>query len=283
MAVGLILEGGGMRGIYTAGVLEYFLEKEIEIPYVVAVSAGACNATSYIAKQKKRNYTVIAKYINDPRYLSLRNLIRKGSIFDFEFVIDELGKVLEPLDFESFMSSQTRFITGATDIETAKPVYFEKEEYIESFDCLKASCSQPFVSKIMDYKGYKLLDGGLADPIPIQKSIQDGNDKHVIVLTREIGYTKKKEFTYTLCKQVYGEYPDLVELLMTRNEEYNRTLGLCHELEEEGLAVIIQPDAKLPAGRMERNRQKLAGTYRTGIHDAKKKAGAIRKLLQSEL
>mgnify|MGYP000850266189 FL=1 len=274
MSVGLVLEGGGMRGIYTAGVLEYFLEKEIEIPYVIAVSAGACNATAYVAKQKKRNFTVLTKYIKDPRYLSLRNLIKKGGIFDFDFVIDELAYHLEPLNIEAFFASKTRFVTGATDVKTGETVYCEKEEYEEGFAFLRASCSQPFLSKIVDYKGKKLLDGGITDPIPIRKSIEDGNDKNIIVLTRQKGYQKKREYTYRMCKRLYGEYPELVEQLMTRDKQYNETLKLCSQLQKEGKAIIIQPEEKLPVNRLEKDHEKLVAAYRIGIHDAKKKEKA---------
>lgn len=279
MSVGLVLEGGGMRGIYTAGVLEYFMEKNINFPYVVAVSAGACNATGFVAKQRKRNFTVLTKYINDPRYISLRNLIKKGCIFDFDFVIDELGRKLEPLDMDAFLQSEIRFVTGTTDVNTAMPVYFEKPEYMESFDCLRASCSQPFLSKIIEYKGLQLLDGGISDPIPIEKSIADGNDFNVIVLTRHKGYQKKKEVSYQICKHIYGEYPQLVELLMTRDKMYNEKLAYCYELEKQGKAVIISPDEKLAVNRLERNRKKLTDVYRIGIHDAKKKADKVRELL----
>lgn len=280
MSVGLVLEGGGMRGIYTAGVLEYFMEKEIDFPYVVAVSAGACNATGFVAKQKKRNYKVLTKYINDPRYISLRNLIKKGCIFDFDFVIDEIGLRLEPLDIDAFLKSDIRFITGATDIKTAKPVYFEKSEYEESFACLRASCSQPFLSKIIEYKGMELLDGGIADPIPIEKSIADGNDKNVIVLTRHKTYQKKREYSYSLCKHIYGEYPELVELLMTRDKMYNEKLAYCYELEKQGKAIIISPDEKLPVHRLERNQKKLSEVFRLGIHDAKKQKNRIIEFLK---
>lgn len=279
MSVGLVLEGGGMRGIYTAGVLEYFLEKEINIPYVIAVSAGACNATGYVAKQKKRNFAILTKYINDPRYISLRNLIKKGCIFDFDFIIDELGSKLEPLNLEDFFASDIRFVTGATDIITAKPVYHEKDEYRDSFDFLRASCSQPFLSKIVDYKGEKLLDGGIVDPIPIRKSIEDGNEKNIIVLTRHKGYQKKREYSHRMCKHLYGEYPELVELLMARDKKYNETLAFCYELQKEGKAIVIQPDQKLPVSRLERNRAKLVETYRLGIHDAKKNAKRMKEFL----
>ncbi|BCN31989.1 patatin-like phospholipase family protein [Anaeromicropila herbilytica] len=279
MSVGLVLEGGGMRGIYTAGVLEYFMEKGIEFPYVVAVSAGACNATSFVTKQKKRNFNVLTKYINDPRYISLRNLIKKGCIFDFDFVIDELGRKLEPLDMDAFFQSDIRFVTGTTDITTAEPVYYEKSEYQESFDCLRASCSQPFLAKIIEYKGLELLDGGISDPIPIEKSIADGNEFNVIVLTRHKDYQKKREVNYRICKHIYGDYPKLVDLLMTRDQMYNKKLAYCYELERQGKAIVISPDEKLPVNRLERNHKKLVNVYRLGIHDAKSKADQIREFI----
>lgn len=282
MAVGLVLEGGGMRGIYTAGVLEYFMEKEITFPYVIAVSAGACNAITFLSGQKRKNFRTFMRYSKGSKYLSIRNLIRKGSAFDFDFILEDFGASLDETVMEQFFSSETRFLTGVTDIETAQPLYFEKEGYREGFSCLQASCSQPFLSQIVTYHGKKLLDGGIADPIPIRKSIADGNEYNVIVLTRQRGYEKKKQHYKQLCKRLYGAYPQLVELLMKRHIQYNETLQYCYELEKQGKAVLIQPEKKLPMHRLEKKRSHLIAGYRIGIHDAKKKRKQIQQMQEKD-
>lgn len=280
MSVGLVLEGGGMRGIYTAGALEVLMENKIRIPYVVAVSAGACNATAYVAGQKRRNYTVLTKYVKDKRYMSVYNLRHKKSLFDFDFVLDALGKEIEPLDWESFFSSSIRFYTGATNIITAKPVYFEKECYKDNFLALRASCSQPFLAPVVYYRGMRLLDGGISDPIPIQKSIHDGNDKNIIIMTRHNGYQKKKELPERVVRHYYKQYPHLVAALNRRAQMYNKRLAYCERLEKEGKAIIIRPEERLAINRCEKNIKNLNAAYRAGIRDMKKKLEQIKAWIE---
>ena len=173
MATGLVLEGGGTRGSYTAGVLDVFLEKGIEFPSVYGISAGACNAVSYISKQPKRNLEIFYKYIGDERYLSVANLRKTGSLFGFGFIFGELSHQLVPLDYETFQNSPVKFRVGATNVVTGKVVYFDKEDITFPMDVLRASASLPMISPIVDYKGYHLLDGGVACPIPIDRYIFD--------------------------------------------------------------------------------------------------------------
>lgn len=279
MPTGLVLEGGGMRGVYTAGALDCLLDAKIEFPYIAAVSAGACNATAYISKQRGRNVRVQTKYIREPRYLGLSSLLKNGSMFNYDFIIDEIGTKLEPLDLEAFLASGIRFLTGATDVATGKPVYFEKEVYRDSFLALRASCSIPFFSKIVSYDGRLLLDGGTADPIPIGRSIGDGNDRNVVIFTRHIGYRKKPEYSKGVCRLFYRKYPALVRVLETRHELYNRQVELCERLEREGRAVIVRPREPLPVGRYERDPKRLLAVYRLGYEDTRRLLAPIRKLI----
>lgn len=281
MATGLVLEGGGTRGSYTAGVLDVFLEKGIEFPSIYGISAGACNAVSYISKQPKRNLEIFYKYIGDERYLSVANLRKTGSLFGFGFIFGELSRQLVPLDYETFRNSPVIFRVGATNVVTGKVVYFDKEDVTFPMDVLRASASLPMISPIVDYKGYHLLDGGVACPIPIERSIFDGNEKNVLVLTRDISYRKRTrpEFPRAVLRSMYRDYPKLVDAMMNRPDIYNSQLDLIARLEKEGKAVVVRPSRPLAVGRYEKNREKLLDIYKLGRKDALKKLAEIRSFL----
>lgn len=182
---GLVLEGGGMRGVYTAGVLEYFLEQDLSFPYVIGVSAGACNAASYLSKQKGRNRIVNVDYVTDPRYISWRNFFKSRQFFGMDFIFDEIPNKLVPYHFEEFYKNQSEFVIGTTDCHTGKPVYFNRKDYGKDvLKVLKASSSLPFISPEVDFNKRVLLDGGISDPIPIKKAQQDGYKKNIVILTR---------------------------------------------------------------------------------------------------
>ena len=285
MATGLVLEGGGTRGSYTAGVLDVFLEKGIEFPSVYGISAGACNAVSYISKQPKRNLEIFYKYIGDERYLSVANLRKTGSLFGFGFIFGELSRQLVPLDYETFQNSPVKFRVGATNVVTGKVVYFDKEDITFPMDVLRASASLPMISPIVDYKGYHLLDGGVACPIPIERSIFDGNEKNVLVLTRDSTYRKRArpEFPRAVLRSVYRDYPKLVDAMMNRPDVYNSQLDLITRLEKEGKAVVVRPSSPLAVGRYEKNREKLLEIYKLGRKDALKKLAEIRSFLQENI
>ena len=265
MPTGLVLEGGGRRGDYTAGVLDCLLDAKIEFPYIAAVSAGACNATAYISKQRGRNVRVQTKYIREPRYLGLSSLLKNGSMFNYDFIIDEIGTKLEPLDLEAFLASGIRFLTGATDVATGKPVYFEKEVYRDSFLALRASCSIPFFSKIVSYDGRLLLDGGTGDPTPVRRALADGWDRVIVVLTRERGYRKQPQSFRAAYHAGFRRYPAVVKLLDTRHTLYNETLDFVAGLECGGTAVVLAPPEAPQIRRVERDREKLLALYQQGV------------------
>jgi len=260
----LVLEGGGTRGFYSAGVFEAFYDAGIMFPYIVSVSAGSANALSYVAGQPGRNRQVVEHYAGDPRYVSRRNLLRHRSIFGMEFVFHEIPQKHIYVDWEMFEKQDICFLTGALDCKTGQTVWFEKRELTPQLEPVMASCSVPLLSPIVQYKGYDLLDGGIADPIPIEKSIADGNRFHVVVLTRNNGYRKEAFGHGRLLTLFYRKYPKLVEAILKRHETYNRQLDLCEQLEKEGKAVIIRPLKQLQVERTESDSGKLLALYDEG-------------------
>ncbi|KJR49051.1 Patatin-like phospholipase [Desulfosporosinus sp. I2] len=268
--VGLVLEGGGMRGLYTCGVLEYFMENQLYFNYVIGVSAGACNAASYISRQQRRNEKVIIGFVKNWRYMSLRNLILSKSYFGMDFIFDEIPNQHVPFDFRTFYESPGVFLVGATDCQTGKPLYLNKDDLGAQFQALRASASLPMLSPIVNYKGYELLDGGISDSIPIKKSIEDGNTKNIIVLTRNKGYRKRPGKFNALLKLTYRKYPQLIETMQNRYKNYNETLDYIEHLEDEGKAIVIRPTKELEVGRLEKDPQKLYRLLHQGYEDTKR-------------
>jgi predicted patatin/cPLA2 family phospholipase len=267
---GLVLEGGGMRGVYTAGVLEYFLEEEISFPYVIGVSAGAAMAASYLSKQRGRNRKVNIELVTDPRYLSWRNFLKTRQVFGMDFIFDEIPNKLVPYHYDEFYQNQAEFVVGTTDCVTGSPVYFSKEDYgQEMLKILKASSSLPFIAPEIEFNNHFLLDGGISDPIPVKKSQQDGNKRNVVILTRNEGYIKKPSKFHFLLKRKYPHYSGLQKAMEKRYQIYNETVKLLNEEEKNGNVFIIRPSEPLEVGRMERNPVKLEKLYLQGYKDAK--------------
>lgn len=282
MAAALVLEGGGTRGAYTAGVLDVFLENEIAFGSVYGVSAGACNAMSYISGQHGRNRIIFQKYVCDDRYLSISNLRKTGSLFGFGFIFGEMSHELLPFDYDTFFASPVDFRVGATNIDTGKAVFFSKEDLRKSMDAVRASASLPMVSPIVEFNGYRLLDGGVSDPIPVERSMLDGNERNVLVLTRDATYRKsaRPEFPLPVIKAVYRKYPKLVEALVTRSERYNSQLELCRRLENQGKVFIIRPSSPVLTSRYEKDPVKLMELYDRGVRDARRKRKELQRFLQ---
>lgn len=278
--IGLVLEGGGMRGLYTCGVLEYFMEKELYFNYIVGVSAGACNAVSYISKQKGRNEKVNINFVKNWRYMSFRNFIKEKSIFGMDFIFNEIPTKHVPFDFETFHKSTCKFLIGVTDCKTGKPMYLSKEDIGQRFEALRATASLPMISPIVSYKGYEFLDGGVSDSIPILKSIEDGNSKNIIVLTRNLGYRKSPIKFSNILKLKYSKYPLLVEMMMNRYTKYNETLDHIEQLEKDGKAIVIRPSNKLKVGKFEKNSDKLYELFRNGYEDTKKSFDKIMEFIE---
>ena len=269
--IGLVLEGGGMRGLYTSGVLDYFMEKELYFPYVIGVSAGACNALSYISRQPGRSHNININYANDPRYINYTNLLKGEGLFNMEFAFNDIPDYLIPFDYERFEQASERLIIPATDCETGKAVYFEKNKCEDIITAVKASSSMPFVSKMVSLEGYQLLDGGIADPIPIAKSVEDGNSINVVILTRDKGYRKSPSVLHKLARTKYPKNNELTEAICTSYQIYNDTLDYIEKMEEGNEIFVLRPSRSTEIHRVERDVDKLENLYMEGYQDAKKK------------
>ncbi len=283
---GLVLEGGGMRGAFTAGVLDFFMDCDMHFPYVVGASAGACNGSSYIAKQRGRNYKVIVGYGSHPEYISLKRAITKRELFGMDFIFDKLPNQLVPFHYERFFESTNqsqKFVVGATDVNTGQPVYYDQFNSGEILlKLIRASSSLPFIAPMIEHGGQKLLDGGIADPIPINPSIEAGNQKHIVVLTRNEGYVKQKmKFSWFFQKK-YKEYPNLLKAMQQRHERYNETMKQLEELKEEGKVFIIRPEEPLAVSRIERNQSKLHALYEQGYKQAQAQVSELQSFLKEE-
>lgn len=279
---GLVLEGGGSRGVYTAGVLHYLMEQDIYIPYTIGVSAGACNGSSYVSRQIDRNKTVTIDFVNHPEYLSLRNWIKKRQIFGMDFIFDTLPNKLAPFDFETYDQAEEEFVVGVTDCITGEPLFYKKSENPKDVvTILRASSSLPLFAPMVEFDGRYLMDGGISDPIPIRQSVKDGNHKNVVVLTRNRGYVKKPQSFKRYIKKKYSEYPGLLHALEKRHEVYNETLHYIFDQERQGNIFVISPSDKLKVGRVERNKDKLTALYQLGYEDVKEVGDQLKEFLAS--
>jgi predicted patatin/cPLA2 family phospholipase len=266
---GLVLEGGGLRGVYTSGAIRFLMDKNIIFPYVIGVSMGACNGANYISRQPGRNRIVNIDFVNDPRYLSYKRLLLKGELFGMEFIFSTIPFSLVPFDQDTFLKNKAKYVIGVTDCETGNAVFFEKSEFEDNYmEIFKATCSIPFLAKPVNYNGRIFMDGGLTNPVPIEKSIMDGNKKNVLILTRPKGYRKKPSYLHLLARLWYPGFRGLQKTLANRHKRYNDAMDMIDELEKSGQAVSIRPAGAIEAGRVERKKEKLFAAYNLGYKDA---------------
>lgn len=280
---GLVLEGGGFRGVYTSGVLRFFMDQKIFFPYVIGVSMGACNAANYVARQAERNRIVNIRYVNDARYISYRRLLLRGELFGMGFIFNKIPMELVPFDFETFRNSDVKCLTTVTDCESGEALYFEKRDSGPDYlTLLQASCSLPLLARPVQYKGRILMDGGLTDSVPLDKSVEDGNEKNVLVLTQPKGYRKKPSRFARVIRIRYGSYKGLCEAVATRHIRYNHTMDLVDRMEEKGEIFVIRPHNPINAGRIERNKDKLYVAYDQGYADATSMAEGMFRYLNEK-
>ncbi|SER19398.1 Predicted phospholipase, patatin/cPLA2 family [Gracilibacillus ureilyticus] len=268
--VGLILEGGGSRGVYTAGVLQYLMEENIYFPYVIGVSSGACNGSSYLSRQLHRNKRVNIDYVDHPDYLSLKNWFTKRQLFGMDFLFDKIMNHLDPFDYETFYQAKEEFVVTATDCMTGEAVYFHKSLYAaEMITLIRASSSLPLIAPAIHFHDRVLLDGGITSPIPIEQSMIDGNRKNVVILTKNRGYIRKAEPFYWMIRRKYRNYPGLIQSIEKRHHIYNDSLQYLYDEEKKGNVFIICPSEKVNVGRIEKNKDKLIHLYQQGYKDMK--------------
>lgn len=278
--LGMVLEGGGMRGVYTAGVLDFFMDQEFYPDGVIGVSAGACHATSYVSKQRGRNYRVNTKYLGNKEYLSLHSLIKTGSLFGMEFMFHKIPEQLEPYDYEAFDQSNIEFIAVSTDVESGQPYYHVIQDAKKDIDYIQASSSLPLLSKMVEKHGRKLLDGGVGDSIPVEYMIKRGYEKNIVVLTQCDTYRKGKNNLLPIIKHNYKKYPQFVKAMEDRHIRYNHTLDVLAQLEKEGKVFIIRPSKPVTISRVEKNITKLQALYEEGYNDAKERYQDMLKFLE---
>lgn len=277
----LVLEGGGFRGIFTAGILEVFLEKQLFFESVIGVSAGSSYGASYISRQAGRNIAV-NEFICDKRYMSLSNLLRKGSLFSWEFIYQEIPQTIIPFNYQAVAESPSKFIAVTSNCESGEPEYYQLNEMSrKDFNTvLIASGSLPLVAPMVSFDGKLLLDGGLTDSIPFEYALKHEHKKAVVVLTQAKGYIKEPLKYRFLFKWMYKKYPKVYEMMLSRADHYNASLRRLEQLEREGVVYVIRPEEKLQVSRLENKPHKTAKVYAAAMELAKRKLPDLQNWLE---
>lgn len=264
----LVLEGGGLRGVFTCGVLDCFMDHGIRFPFTVGVSAGACKGLSYMSGQRGRAKASNIDLMDKHHYVGIRYLFTQRCIMDFKLLFEDFPERIIPYDYDAYFSNPDRFVMVTTNCLTGKAEYLEeKKSSARVMDIVRASSSLPFVSPITYVGGIPMLDGGIADSIPVEYALSQGFEKLVVVLTRNKGY-RKKEGSMPLSKAFYRKYPELQKAIAERNTVYNDTMDLIERLEEEGRITVIRPVRPVEVGRMEKDTVKLTALYKEGYEVA---------------
>ena len=266
----LVLEGGGMRGVFTSGVLDWIIDHDITFPYLVGVSAGSSNALSFASHQRGRGKYIFADLQVERHYLGLRNIWRHRSIMDMNLLYHELPEKIWPYDYEAYRINPMRVESVATDCLTGEAVYLEeKEDPARIIDIVRASSSLPFACPIAYVDGHPMLDGGIADSIPLQRALDQGYEHIIVVLTRHKGY-RKEEKPARIPSFIYRRYPKLREALRTRGARYNAQVELVERLKREGRITVIRPDQPVEVARIETDMNKMNALYQHGFEVAER-------------
>lgn len=261
---GLVLEGGGLRGVFTCGVLDCFMDHGIRFPFAVGVSAGACNGLSYMSGQRGRAKASNIDLMDEHHYIGFRYLLTQRCLMDFKLLFEDFPERIIPYDYDTYFSNPDRFVMVTTNCLTGKAEYFEEKSSSKRvMDIVRASSSLPFVSPITYVDGVPMLDGGIADSIPVEYALSQGYERLVVILTRNKGY-RKKESRMRAAKVFYRKYPNLQKALAERNAVYNRTMDMIERMEEEGRITVIRPLRPIEVGRMEKDTAKLTTLYQEG-------------------
>ena len=279
MKKGLVMEGGAMRGMFTAGVCDVFLENGIEFDGAVGVSAGAAFGCNLKSKQIGRAIRYNLKYCGDKRYWSISSLLKTGDIFNVDFCYKKLPFELDLFDAETYNSNPLEFHVVCTDVETGKPFYKICNDGVESVEWVRASSSMPLVSRVVELEDGKFLDGGISDAIPLRYFENIGYNRNVVVLTRPYDYVKKKSSFALLLKIALRKYPAVYEAMKNRHEMYKETVEYINLKEKSGEIFVIRPEAALPASRTERSPDKLKETYELGRKQAEKRLLELKSFL----
>lgn len=280
MKYGLVMEGGAMRGLFTAGVTDVLMENGIVFDGAIGVSAGACFGCNYKSGQRGRAIRYNLRFCRDKRYCSVYSLLRTGDMFGAEFCYHTMPDELDIFDYNEYNKNPMEFYVVCTDVETGKPVYKRLNTLdSEKLEWIRASASMPLASRIVEIDGRKLLDGGISDSIPLGFMERHGYDRNIVILTQPRDYEKKDSKSFSLIKRAYKKYPSLVKTYENRPKMYNEQLKSIRQSESEGKAYVIAPPAPLPIGHVEHNPDKLLEVYRIGRNTAMKYLDEIMKFM----
>ena len=281
MKTGLVMEGGALRGLFTAGVIDVFMENGIEFDAAIGVSAGAAFGCNYKSKQIGRVIRYNKRFAKDKRFCSIRSLIKTGDLFGAEFCYHTIPDELDLFDTKTYLENPMDFYVVVTDIETGKAVYINSDEAGENaLECFRASASMPIVSRPVEINGKKYLDGGIADSVPIQFFESIGYTRNVIILTQPADYVKKPSSATKIIRHVLKEYPKVAETMADRHNEYNDTLKYIAEKENIGDVLVIRPESPLGIGKIEHNPDKMQKVYDLGRAAGEKYLDAVKNFIK---
>ena len=275
----LILEGGAMRGLYSAGVLDVFMENNIKIDVIYGVSAGALFGLNYKSRQIGRAIRYNLKYANEKNYMGLYSLITTGDIMNKEFCFKKLVYELDKLDFETYKNTPVDFYAVVTNLQTGKPEYIKIDDAKKDIEYFRASGSMPYVSRPVEINGNLYLDGAVADAVPIKKALDADYEKIIVVLTRPFGHNRKKKSRLPH-KLIYGKFPNFVETLNNSYKKYNETMDLIEKYEAENRIIVIRPSEFINVKRVEKNKSKLQSIYDLGKSDSINKLDEIKEYVR---
>lgn len=277
----LVLEGGTFRPIFSSGVMDALNDYGVDFPYVIGVSAGITDGFSYVSKQPKRNYDILMNHRHDKRYVGLRNYWHDRSLFGLKYAYETIPNEIYPFDWDTFLNNPAQVKVGVTNVETGQCEYLDGKQLDKKCTMLKATCAIPFAFPVISLNGKKYYDGGICDPIPVKKAMEDGHQKLLIVLTRPKGYQKTLSKANVVASRLLKKkYPQLVQPLLTRHLLYNETLAYCEQLEQQGQAIILRPSEELQIDSFEKDLQKIDCIYQYGYQLALEHMEEIKKLLE---
>lgn len=276
MKRGLVLEGGAFRGLFTSGIIDVMMAHDVWPDGLIGVSAGAAFGCNYKSRQAGRAIRYNKAYAHDPRYSGIRSLLTTGDYFNAQFAYHTMPRQLDVFDNEAFNANPMQFYAVCTDVETGKAVYKHLEQASDTtYDWIRASASMPLVSRVIDLEGYKLLDGGVADSIPLAYFESIGYDRNVVILTQPEGYQKEHNKLMPLLRLSLRKYPKMIEALDQRHLMYNRQLDYVSEAEREGRCLVIRPKEHLPIGHISHNPDEMQRVYDMGCEEGERRIADI--------
>ena len=281
MKLGLVLEGGANRGNFSVGALDVLMESEIWADYVIGASAGIANAMSYVSRQKGRGLSIALDYMPRPEYSGWKHLLnpKNRSLYNIQYVFEDLPERYLPYDYAAFAQFPGNVKAVVTNLRTGQPEYLECPRDDHKNRALVASCALPFLFQPVEIDGNLYMDGGITDPIPVQRALDDGCDRAVVITTRERAYVKGEEKALDLAARRYRKYPGFAEALHCRGQRYNACRQRLFELERQGRALSIEPDDTRGFSRTEKDRDKIYALYQQGVHVAKRRLSQLKSWL----